>query len=52
MMTKTVGIDLGTTNSVIASVEGRPAGRHSQRTRVKDHALGDAPSGLAVIPTR
>ena len=31
VMSKVVGIDLGTTNSLVAYVEGRRAGRHSRR---------------------
>ena len=39
-MSKIIGIDLGTTNSVVAVMEGGTARRHSQPGRWADDAVG------------
>ena len=39
-MAKIIGIDLGTTNSVVAVMEGGSAGRHPQSGRRPDDAVG------------
>ena len=39
-MATAVGIDLGTTNSVIAATEGGKADGHPQRRGLADHAVG------------
>ena len=39
-MAKAVGIDLGTTNSVIATDGGRPADRDPQRRGIAHDAVG------------